>query len=465
MRRDADPPAHWRLISDDGEGRVFRNGTTAPPVRRSGTPPQKARLIDRTIEAERYTKALTPALCDELADDLGVPAGTLRDIGVGWCSTRTAWSFPERDAGGRVVGIVFRDQEGRKKAGLGHKRGVTIPRNLDDLPGPVLLPEGPSDLLACLASGRPAVGRPSNRGGVEIIAKLLRDRDVLVVGENDQKPDGAWPGRDGAVHVAEALAAAWDRPVRWTLPPGGHKDVRSLYIDDETGTDLLELLQANVQEVQPPDPSRLDESAARKLSRAIFAGQDSFRSAGLDLCRLLARFTDGDGFEAMGLMHQDRCGRTHRTLGWFAGPWGVTTRRVRQMIESGRLLLEMEEKNCIHLPAGQLSESHLTALLPLADEPEKLATACREAVQLADEEAQAKGRKRSRITARVIRKAVRGLLGVQAAPTKPRRSLWQLVAAAFDAAKLDPAAPPGVVEHLRAAHAETVRLASEGVTS
>ena len=73
-----------------------------------------------------------------------------------------------------------------------------------------------------------AVGRPSCTGGVELLAELLNgvDHDIIVVGENDAKPDGRWPGRNGAKEVAQKLADLLDRKVQWTLPPGGFKDVR-----------------------------------------------------------------------------------------------------------------------------------------------------------------------------------------------------------------------------------------------
>jgi hypothetical protein len=55
---------------------------------------------------------------------------------------------------------------------------------------------------------------------------MLDGRSVLVVGERDGKPGGAWPGRDGAKAVAQQIAGRWGEPVRWKLPPAGAKDVR-----------------------------------------------------------------------------------------------------------------------------------------------------------------------------------------------------------------------------------------------
>ena len=51
--------------------------------------------------------------------------------------------------------------------------------------------------------------------------------EIIVVGERDAKPDGRWPGRDGARSVAKELAKRLGREVRWILPPEGAKDMRS----------------------------------------------------------------------------------------------------------------------------------------------------------------------------------------------------------------------------------------------
>jgi hypothetical protein len=135
------------------------------------------------------------------------------------------------DAEGRVVGITRRYRDGSKKAAAGGHHGLHVPAGWADRDGPVYLPEGPTDVLAQTAMGLAAVGRPSNMAGVEHLAKLLKDvpagREIVVLGENDPLPDGRWPGKDGAVKTAEALAAKLGRAVTWGLPPGRAKDVRA----------------------------------------------------------------------------------------------------------------------------------------------------------------------------------------------------------------------------------------------
>jgi predicted DNA-binding transcriptional regulator AlpA len=54
----------------------------------------------------------------------------------------------------------------------------------------------------------------------------------VVVVENDEKPDGTWPGRDGAERVAGRLSEALGRPVLVTYLPAGFKDVRAFLTAD-----------------------------------------------------------------------------------------------------------------------------------------------------------------------------------------------------------------------------------------
>jgi AAA domain len=141
-----------------------------------------------------------------------------------------ACTFPECDGAGRIIGLNRRYGDGRKQCVVGSHRGLTIPNGWRDRDGPLLLPEGASDVFALTALGLAAVGRPSNTGGVEHLIELLRDvppeRSIVVIGEYDTKPDGKWPGRDGAVKVAAQLHERLNRPVQWVLPPAGAKDVR-----------------------------------------------------------------------------------------------------------------------------------------------------------------------------------------------------------------------------------------------
>jgi hypothetical protein len=69
-------------------------------------------------------------------------------------------------------------------------------------------------------------------GGAAMLAGLLQHAArrygvrLLVVGENDQKPNGDWPGKKGADVTARRLADALGVEVRIAYPPPAHKDLR-----------------------------------------------------------------------------------------------------------------------------------------------------------------------------------------------------------------------------------------------
>ena len=176
-----------------------------------------------------------------LAGQLGLPADALdRFPLVGRRGERyTTW--PECDAAGTVVGLIRRDNlSGEKKAATGCRRGLCLPVGWAARPGPVYCVEGPTDTAAMTAAGLACVGRPSNAGGFELLAELLRaqapGRPVVVVGENDAKPDGGHPGA-ACESLAGRLAAALGRPVAFAYPPAGAKDVRAWLTDPGRGAD------------------------------------------------------------------------------------------------------------------------------------------------------------------------------------------------------------------------------------
>jgi AAA domain len=229
-RLDANGFGHYRR---KGDNRHKHNGH-APRVKMSSTPTNwKAR-------AEEYARNLTAELKQQVARDLGLPADGLDVIHLlgfnpadmhGPCLT-----FPETDAAGTVIGINRRYSKGKgpdgkdKMAMPGSRRGLTMPCGWRERPGAVYVVEGPTDTAAMTAVGLSCVGKPSDLGGVELLAELLRDlppdRDIIVVGENDRKPDGKHPGKDGAVATATRLAGSLGRAVWWSMPPQDCKDAR-----------------------------------------------------------------------------------------------------------------------------------------------------------------------------------------------------------------------------------------------
>jgi hypothetical protein len=213
----------------------FRNSHSDRPSNGHHSNGQAAKpSIDWQAKAEDLAKNLTSDLRAELADALGLPEVALTAIPLlgfdPYDQAGPCWTFPEVDGAGSIIGINRRYKDSDKRAMAGGSRGLTVPVGWQAREGPVLLVEGPSDVLAATAMGLPAIGRPSNRGGVEQLSDLLKDlpceREVVVVGEYDPKLDGSWPGRDGAIETARKLTERLGRPIRWALPPDGAKDVR-----------------------------------------------------------------------------------------------------------------------------------------------------------------------------------------------------------------------------------------------
>ncbi len=285
------PTGMTRGRNDRDGGVIFRFQGDSPPrprpnktTRRAGSDARQT--LGWGAEAARCVKSLSSKRRGLLAAALGTHIETLAALDAGWAESadlRTwkasgqgwkenppagAFTFPERDGAGNVIGVSLRAEDGRKGFPAGAKRGLIVPSAMAELPGPVLIVEGASDVAAFLTLGVCSVGRPSNSGGAEHLAALLADREVIVVGENDQKPDGAWPGKEGAKAVAGRLALSWDRNVRWTLPPAEVKDIRAwlyaqvsagLNLSDpvacrDAGKRLLHDLEAHAVEAAPEAP-------------------------------------------------------------------------------------------------------------------------------------------------------------------------------------------------------------------
>lgn len=213
-----------------------------PPVEREKLPGVKLsrRPVKKAVEQDRDWTGLhdqfhAAAVRDEsnlgyLGYRLGVSTESLVAIGAGWIDATDEWTFGERDAAGEIIGIATRDIRGDKGFFLDGNRGLTFAPDWDTGHGPIVLVEGPSDTAAAIDIGLSVIGRPSNRGGVAFLGELLADipagREIIVIGERDEKPDGEWPGRKGAITTARELAKRLDRRIGWSFPPGNAKDTR-----------------------------------------------------------------------------------------------------------------------------------------------------------------------------------------------------------------------------------------------
>lgn len=197
-----------------------------------------------------------------LSELLGVKETALVRLQVGWDRWNNYWSFPERDGHGKVIGINARHLSGEKKRLFGGKSGLTYAQDRMAGEGPILLVEGGSDSAALMGIGLNVVGRPSNRGGVGLLTELLRaiptTREIIVIGERDAKPDGNWPGREGAICTARGLSEALDRSVGWSLPPDHAKDSRDWLLKMPTLPDhrLAALFLSGLETTVIPAPPK-----------------------------------------------------------------------------------------------------------------------------------------------------------------------------------------------------------------
>lgn len=81
-------------------------------------------------------------MADALAEDLNLPVCALNAVEFGWSKEHIAYTSPERNATGLIIGFGLRDRDGNKKQILGSHRGLIIPKGFADSLGPILLPEG-----------------------------------------------------------------------------------------------------------------------------------------------------------------------------------------------------------------------------------------------------------------------------------------------------------------------------------
>lgn len=198
-------------------------------------------MPDANPELQSFAEQCAAATSDQdlalLANQLGVSLASLRWLQVGWSPQDRAWTIPERRPDGQIIGINLRSPEGAKWMVSGSHRGLILPWGWSQFTGRFFLPEGASDVAACLSQGLPAIGRSTANGSCELLSQLLMTTPLvpIVVGENDLKPDGRWPGRDGAVKCANHLAAVLQRRVEIVYPPCGFKDIRELIHSFGTG--------------------------------------------------------------------------------------------------------------------------------------------------------------------------------------------------------------------------------------
>lgn len=224
-------------------------------------PPRKKSVPDAVL-AEKFTPIALHAhhagksRLPQLAAQLWVATSALEALCVGWAEidSRWAWTFPERNAKGEITGISLRLetplQNGKGKlCAKGSRRALVYTPGWWLGDGIVALVEGASDVAAAYTLGVSAIGRPSNIGGIAMLAAILKrhapKRRIVVIGENDRKSElhlqqltpphdpkcracpRCHPGRYGAEQTARKLQERLHRHISVIYPPLPYKDLRS----------------------------------------------------------------------------------------------------------------------------------------------------------------------------------------------------------------------------------------------
>jgi len=188
-----------------------------------------------------FQTAITGNHLPTLGQQLLLPTQALFDFGVGveFPGGHPLWTFPERDANNRIVGIVIRTNTGKKWCEKGSRRGLIIahrppPNAISDPTAPLYIPEGHTDCIALYAAGCLAIGRPAARlnGAAErwladfLLGRphLWQERPIVVTGDNDSA------GRQGAQATAENLSRILGKAVVHDYPPYVYNDMRDWII-------------------------------------------------------------------------------------------------------------------------------------------------------------------------------------------------------------------------------------------
>jgi len=169
----------------------------------------------------KYQQNVIAGMAEIIASDLSVTAASVEQLGVGFYPLENAWIWAELDVHGNVIGLLKRYHNGKKVMVKGSERGLIYQHPLPKTDKPIIVVEGASDVLAAMDMGYVAVGRPSADGGGKLLSALLKGRDVIIVGEND---DGA--GVRGMEKMFQVLKSAC-KSVKKVLPPPDKKDLRA----------------------------------------------------------------------------------------------------------------------------------------------------------------------------------------------------------------------------------------------
>jgi len=233
-------------VSDGAEKELVNSGWLHR-LNGNRTPSHKGNNVSRQGDVEQvdwrsrnntFQAALTDERLQQCAYTLGVGRGSLRQLRAGFCTAMPALTFPMFDAAGQIIGIRLRTGDARKLAIRGSHAGVFLPRAFSHKP-PLMICEGPTDAAALYSLSFDVIGRPSCRGGTDIIVKLLDKQEfnrphVVIVADRDG------PGMEGATALAERIG--WNtKSVAIITPPA--KDARAWTRGGATAADVTNYIK------------------------------------------------------------------------------------------------------------------------------------------------------------------------------------------------------------------------------
>jgi len=180
--------------------------------------------------------------------------------------------------------ICIRVKEGAKqpmKFGYLHIRKAegNIQLSSSALPSsddPVIIVEGMSDTAVAMDLGFISVGRPSNLACMDILADLVRSRQVVIVGENDKKADGKEPGKEGMIAAFQVLKKVC-RDIKMVMPPDHVKDLRAWKVKYGLTRELF-LTHVAEHAIERTTDTVLPDARPLTMARAYL--DDQYRLAG-----------------------------------------------------------------------------------------------------------------------------------------------------------------------------------------
>lgn len=138
---------------------------------------------------------------------------------------------------------------------------------------PVIIVEGMTDAATAMDLGFVAVGRPSNLACMEELKDLVRGRNAIIIGENDDinPTTGKRPGEEGMIAAFQALKNVCP-DLTMALPPAHAKDLRQWKSTfGLTAEQLLEHVKAHGR--QPEEETVLPDPKPATMARAWLAAE------------------------------------------------------------------------------------------------------------------------------------------------------------------------------------------------